>query len=134
MSAKSKKRIQSRRRYSDSFRRARVKDFENGTFTVLQMSRLYEVNEQTLYRWIRKYSSVPSPQAMIVEVPDSQTEKVKQLEAQIAELERALGRKQIELDYHVELLRVLEESGVDVQKKASTTKPSPDSSRKTTEL
>ena len=126
MSAKTKKKIQSRRRYSDGFRRARVKDFENGTFTVLQMSRLYQIGEGTLYNWIRKYSSVPSPQAMIVEVPDSQTEKVKQLEARIAQLERALGRKQIELDYHAELLRVLEESGVAVQKKASDIKPSLD--------
>lgn len=134
MSTKSSKGIRSGRRYSDGFRRARVKDFENGTFTVLQMSRLYGVGKVTLYNWIRKYSSVPSPQAVIVEVPNSQTEKVKQLEARIADLERALGRKQIEVDYQAELLRVLEENGVAVQKKASATKPSADSSSKTNEL
>jgi transposase-like protein len=110
-----------------------VKDFESGTFTVSQMSRLYGVSDQALYNWIRKYSSIPSSQAVIVEVPNSQSERVKQLETRIAELERALGRKQIELDYQAELLRVLEENGVGVQKKGSATKPSADSSRKTTE-
>ena len=58
-----------------------------------------------------------------MEVPNSQTEKVKYLEARIAELERLLGCKQIKLDYYEALLEELKAEGLPVEKKDSTTKP-----------
>lgn len=115
----SKKRIQTKRRYSTEFRQARVKDFERGTFSVGQLSRLYGMHPQTLYNWIYKYSDMPKKNAIIVEVPDSQTAKVKELERRLAEAERALGQKQIQLDYERCKLEYLESTGVDVKKKLS---------------
>lgn len=65
---------------------------------------------------------------------DPEAEKIKQLEAHIANLERALDHKQIQVDYHNELLRVLEENGVTIPKKDSATQPSADSSSSSKEL
>lgn len=79
-----------------------------------------------IYRWIKKYTSLPAQNAVIVEVPDSQFAKVKALEERLALLERALGNKQLELDLANEKLAILAEQGIDVEKKASTTNPSSD--------
>lgn len=124
MSTKSSQKIRVRRRYSKAFKQARVDDFENGTFTVGQLCRLYHLGEPLMYRWIKQYTRYPKKTAaVIVEVPNSQTEKVKYLEARIAELERLLGFKQIKLDYYEALLEELKAEGLPVEKKDSTTKP-----------
>lgn len=111
---------QCRRRYSDDSKRARVKDFESGTFSVAQMSRLYKVAETILYCWIKKYTTLPDQNAVIMEVPNSQSAKVKALEERLALLERKLGQKQIELDFANAKLEILEEDGIDVKKKLSS--------------
>jgi transposase-like protein len=116
----SPRRPQRRRRYSDDFKRARVKDFESGTFSVAQMSRLYKVGQTVLYRWIKKYTTLPQQNAVIMEVPNSQAAKVKALEERLALLERKLGQKQIELDFANAKLEILEEDGIDVKKKLSS--------------
>lgn len=115
----SKKRIETKRRYSEEFRRSRVKEFERGTFSVGQLSRLYGMCEQSVYRWIEKYSDMPKKNAVIVEVPNSQSARLQGLERKVAELERALGQKQILLDYQVCMLEYLEGTGIDVKKKLS---------------
>lgn len=118
--------LRRRRRFSRDFKQARVRDFESGTFSVSQMSRLYDIRSTVLYRWIQQFGQqATTPQAVIVEVPHSQTEKVKSLEARIALLERLLGTKQIEIEFHKERLQLLaEEHGIDVEKKTTSTPPS----------
>ncbi len=112
------------RRYSADFKRARVKDFESGTFSVAQMSRLYEIADAVLYRWIKKYSTLPAQNAVVVEIPNSQMAKVKALEERVALLERTLGNKQLELDLANAKLALLAEDGVDVEKKVCSIAPS----------
>lgn len=59
----------------------------------------------------------------IVEMNDSQTSKVKQLEHQVKELDQAIGRKQIRIDYLEKLFELAQEHyGIDL-KKNSTTPP-----------
>lgn len=112
-----------RRRYSEPFKKARVKDYEEGTFSVAQMGRLYSIHINVLYNWIRRYSNYDQQKAIIVEVPNSQTEKVKMLEKRVAELERSLGQKQIKLDYYACFMEELKKAGVDVEKKSGFTAP-----------
>lgn len=131
MSTRSSKKVRHHRRYSQEFRQARVDDFENGTFSVAQLSRLYHIRVSTLYGWISRYSRYPKTSAVIVEVPNSQQQKVKRLEDRVAELERLLGRKQIQLDYYEAFMEELQASGVDVEKKVFFTEPSPESYRDT---
>jgi len=108
------------RRFSKDFKRARVNDFESGNYTVAQMSRLYKITRATLYTWIKKHSTLPAQNAIIMEIPDSQTAKVKALEERVALLERALGVKQVELDLANTTLDLLAEDGVDIKKKRSS--------------
>jgi transposase len=117
------------RRYSIDFKRARVKDFESGIFSVAQIGRLYKIQSSVLYRWLKQYSTLPHQTAIIVEVPNSQTAKVKALEDRVALLERALGNKQLELELSQAKLTILAEQGVNVKKKASSTKPSSESAK-----
>ena len=119
--------IRRRRRYGTDFKRARVNDFESGSFSVSQLSRLYGVAETVIYRWIKKYSTLPQENAVVVEIPDSQMAKVKVLEDRIALLERALGNKQLALDLAVAKLALLAQQGIDVEKKVCSTKPLPKS-------
>lgn len=119
-------RLKKRRRYSETFKKARIKDFEDGTFTVAQMSRLYGIRPHVIYRWINKYSVYNQPNAVIVEVPNSQTEKVRLLEKKVAKLERLLGQKQIKLDYYECFLEELKSAGIDVEKKSGFTDQSSD--------
>lgn len=127
MSTASSQKVRRQRRYSQDFRQARVDDFEKGTFSVAQLSRLYHIRISTLYGWISRYSRYPKTSAVIVEVPKSQQEKVKSLESRVAELERLLGRKQIQLDYYEAFVEELQDSGVDVEKKAIFLAPSSES-------
>ncbi|WP_367389346.1 transposase [Lewinella sp. LCG006] len=120
-----------RRNYSETFKKARVKDYEEGTFSVAQIGRLYSIHVNILYRWISKYSSYDQQKAIIVEVPNSQTEKVKLLEKRVAELERSLGQKQIKLDYYESFIEELREAGIDVEKKSGFTTPLSGSCRNT---
>lgn len=124
-----KRQVRTKRRYSESFRRARVKDFEDGIFSVHQMARLYGVPFQTLYKWIEKYSGVPRRNAIIVEVPNSQTQKVKQLEQQLAEAQRLIGRLQIKNDHLETQLELALDKKDEASKKGSASKPSPGSSK-----
>ena len=118
MSTKSSRKLQTKRRYSRTFKQARVDDFEKGIFTVGQLCRMYGIRTSTMYNWLAIYTRFPKEKtAVIVEVPNSQTEKVKQMERRIAELERNLGRKQIQLDYYECLLEELADQGVAVEKK-----------------
>ena len=112
------------RRYSSEFKRARVRDFENGTFSVAQLSRLYSINRTSLYNWIEKFSTLPKATAIIMEVPNSQTHRIERLEKRLAAAEQALGQKQLQLELANAKLAILEEQGVDVKKKVFSMKPS----------
>lgn len=84
-----------------------------------------------LYNWVKAFTTLPLQNLVIVEVPNSQTAKVKQLEDRLALLERALGNKQIELDLALAKIALLGEQGIDVEKKVSFTDPSSGSAKTT---
>ncbi|OAV42616.1 transposase [Lewinella sp. 4G2] len=129
MSTKNRK-IRPTKRYGECFKRARVKDFEEGTFSVKQMVQLYGVSYQTIYNWIAKYSSMAKKNAVIVEVPNSQTAKLAELQRQLAEQQALLGRMAIQLDHKTRMLAIYEEEMPEFKKKAASTLRSADSSSK----
>lgn len=112
--------IRKSRRYSEEFKRKIVKDFENGNFSVLDLSRLHHIDPQTVYNWINKYS-VPSNGVEIVEMKQSSTKKLKDLESRIKELERAVGQKQLYIDYLEKMMEIAKEDlGIDIKKNFGT--------------
>lgn len=110
-----------KRKFSEEFKRGRVKEYEKGRLTVLEICDLYHVGTTNVYRWIHKYSSYPRRQIRIVEMANSSTKKVKELQEHIKELERAVGQKQLNIDYLEKMIELAKSKlGVDVKKNFDT--------------
>ena len=115
------KKLRNQLRYSEGFKRARVAEYESGEFSVLEMSKLYKLAPWSIYTWIHKYSLYNEKGYKIVEEKSSSSHRLKELESRIKELERALGQKQIKLDYYATLLAEAREVyGIDIEKNSAT--------------
>lgn len=113
--------LQAKRIYSEEFRRQCVKEYESGDQTVRELSQLYGIAEPSIYRWIYRYSSYNKKKLRIVEMDESSTKKVKELQQRIKELERIVGQKQIKLDFYETMMEVAKDQlGLDVKKNCST--------------
>jgi transposase len=111
-----------KRVFSDSLKRKIIKDLEQGKMTVAQAGREYSVSIQSIYRWLEKYSKLYDKQVRIVVEAKSESFRSKELEKENKELQAALGRKQLEVEFLNEMIkRIGNELGVDIKKKLSTT-------------
>lgn len=107
--------------FSDALKKKIVKDIESAKSSISAIGRHHGVSTTTLYRWLNKYSrNLHSGQKLVMQM-DSEAYKTKELERRIMELEAALGRKQLEVDF---LNQVFEqgkkELGIDLKKKFFT--------------
>lgn len=115
------RRIQKRRKFTEDFKKSVVKEYEKGTYSVKELSKLHGVVCQTVYNWIYKYSSVNERGYRVVELSESSDMKVKDLEARIKELERIVGRKQIQIDFLEKMIDLAKEDlDIDLKKNYST--------------
>jgi transposase-like protein len=106
------------RRFSEAFKREKVKEIEGKTITVLQLSRIYEVSQTAIYKWIRKYSKYIEKRERVVVEKESESLRTYQLQRKIAELERLLGQKDVELSYLEKVIEAGNELlGEDLKKK-----------------
>lgn len=112
--------IQPRRHFSEELKREVVKRIERNTLGISQAVREYEVSPQSIYNWIYRYSvHLKKGNIMIVE-KKSQTKKMEDYKQRIAELERIVGQKQLELDIANKMLEMGSEYvGFDIKKKYS---------------
>jgi transposase len=106
------------RHFSDSFKREKVKELEGKKITVLQLSRVYEVSQTAIYKWIRKYSMYGEKRERVVIEKESESYRTYQLQKKIAELERIIGQKDVEVSYLEKVVEVGSEMiGEDLKKK-----------------
>lgn len=113
--------LQKHRRYTVEFKKEIVKEFESGKFSVLQLHKLQGIGKQTIYSWIYKYSKFNEKDYRVIEMKKSSTKKLKELENKIKELEQAVGRKQIMIDYLETMMEVAkEELNIDIKKNFAT--------------
>ncbi len=97
-----------RRVFSEEFKKRIVKQIESGQFTVLEASREFEVNSQSVYNWLYRYSRYLQKNKVLIVEEQSEQRKRLDLEQQIKDLQAALGRKQMEIDL---LNKVIELAG-----------------------
>ena len=91
---------------------------EERQVTVKQLSRIYEVSETAIYKWIRKYSIKLCPREKLVVEKESEVAKTLALMKQVAELERIVCQKQLQVDYLKKLIELIDqEIGGDMKKK-----------------
>jgi len=114
------KEVKKIRTFSKEFKQGKVIEYEEGKITVLQISKLYEVSKAAIYKWIRKYGSLPPTERYVVEHKSEGTKQVELLR-KIAELERIIGMQKVELLFNE---RVIETGskiiGEDLKKKVDT--------------
>lgn len=96
---KNGKRIKRHRRYSEDFKLKIVKEYESGKHSVYEMEKIYDISNVSIYKWIYKYSKYNKKSIQVVEMKNSQANKIKRMEARIKELEQAVGQKQMNIDY-----------------------------------
>ncbi|MDC8000647.1 transposase [Aequorivita todarodis] len=113
--------IHKQRKYSKEFKKRIVADFESGKFSVLQLEKLHGASEQSIYRWIYKFPTFNEKRFRIIEMKDSSNKKMKELEARVKELESAVGRKQIKIDYLDKMIEIAkDELDIDIKKNFGT--------------
>jgi len=124
MSSKKEKKgqlkIQSKynRFFSESFKKEKIKQLVAKQISIKELSELYDVSRTSIYKWLYLYS--PHHKRGTVQVVEMESEalKTKVLLAKVAELERLLGRKQMEIDFNNKVLELAsKEIGYDLKKK-----------------
>jgi transposase-like protein len=125
-----KVRINVKRTFTEEFKLARVKEYEKGTYSVKEISELYQIQNRVIYRWIYKFSTYNKQKTRIVEMSESSSYKLKELQQRIADLERLVGQKQLRVEFLEKMIELTEEHyGIDVKKNCDT--PRSTTSRKT---
>lgn len=116
--------IRKRRQYSEEFKKGIVNSFERGEFSVLQLSKLYGIGNPTIYNWVYKFSTFNEKGCRIVEMKDSQQNKLKELSNKVKELEQIVGQKQIAIDYLEKMIELAQtDLNIDLKKNYNS-KPS----------
>lgn len=122
--------IKKHRTYSEEFRKELVTLFEKGEYSVLQLEKLYGVCNGSIYKWIYRYSSYNEKGVRVVEMKTSNSNKLKELESRIKQLEQMVGQKQIKIEYLEKMIDLAkEEFQIDIKKNFST--PQSTGSKKT---
>ena len=113
--------LKSSRIFSEEFRKTCVKEYETGQFSVLELSKLYQIQTTVIYRWIHKYSAYNKRRIKVVEMADSSKQKLKELQKRIADLERIVGQKQLNIDFLEKMMEIAKEQyGIDIKKNSDT--------------
>lgn len=109
------------RRFSENFKRSKVKEIELGFSTATEVSRQYQVTRANVHRWIRKFGTMSDKKFKLIVESESDTRQLLALKKKVAELERIIGQKQILIDFKDKMIELAEEEyGVDIKKKYST--------------
>jgi transposase-like protein len=112
------------RYFSESFKVKKVQEIERGISKIAEICKEYEVSGTAVRKWILKYSTMKKKTEKMVVESKSDTQTIIELKKQIADLERRLGQKQVQLDFKDTMIDLAEEIyKIDIKKKLGT-KPS----------
>lgn len=117
----SKKYLRQRHQFSVTLKKQVVKRIESGAMNVATASREYMVSDTSIYNWIHQYSIYNKKGTILVIDDKERTNQLQELRQRCAELERALGHKQMQIDYYETYIEIAhEELGEDVKKKLAS--------------
>ena len=109
-----------RRYFSESARRSIVEEIENG-LSKAEASRRYHVSQTSIYGWLVKYSKYYEKRLKTVVEHESDSVRLKAVEAELKEVYERLGRERAKSMFFEELVSIAEESlGVDLKKSLDT--------------
>lgn len=109
------------RHFSESFKVKKVQEIERGITRISEICKEYEVSDTSVRKWLMKYSTMKKKAERLIVESQSDTQKILDLKKQIAELERLLGQKQIQLEFKDTMIEIAEEMyKIDIKKKLGT--------------
>jgi transposase len=107
-----------RRRFSEAFKQKKVREIEQKITSIAEVSREYEVTATNISKWLRKYGNNYMKGVRTIVEAESDTRRIIELKATIAELERIIGQKQVQLDFKDKMIQLAEETyEIDIKKK-----------------
>ena len=108
------------RYFSEDFKRKKVSEIERNLSRVSDICREYQVSRTAVYKWIYHYSGMRKKNVKQVVEAKSDSQKIAALKAQVKELERIIGEKQVKLDFQDKMIEIAEETyQIDIKKKFS---------------
>ncbi len=109
-----------RQKYSEAFKKDKVKLLESGEVRLVDLVKMYGMSYPTLYKWKKKYGTLPACDTIVLE-KDSEYKKNKELRKKISQMEGLLGRQQMELDYYKQVIKqAADHFQIDIEKKFCT--------------
>ena len=118
---KQKLQIRERRIFSEDLKKKAVKDLTSKRTTIRALINEHQVSEQTVYRWLYKYSPYHDQKCTLVVQMKSEETKNSELQKRVADLERVVDQKQLEIDFLNKLLEIGSlELGFDLKKNLHT--------------
>jgi transposase len=119
--SKQKFEVKERRIFSEEVKKKAVKDLVNNRTTKRRLMDEHQVSANTVYKWLYRYSPYHEQKCTLVVQMKSEEIKNQDLQARIADLERAVGQKQLEIDFLNKLLEIgSAELGFDLKKNFNT--------------
>lgn len=110
-----------RRTFSVELKKKLVEQIELKKLKVRDVVNLYRTTDVTVYRWIKQYSTLKRNGTTMVVESQSHETKVDKLMNHISELERNVGKKQLEIEFLEKVIEMCsDELGYDVKKKFTT--------------
>ena len=89
--------------------------------TVSEISKQYEVSSTSVYRWLTLYGKDYMKATKVIVEAQSDTRKILNLKAKVAEPEMLVGQRQVQLEFIDKMIDLAEETyGVDIKKKIMT--------------
>ena len=88
-----------RRTFSTEFKKEKVILIEQGKLKVSDVSKMYEVTQTAVYKLLLKYSNSYSKTERLVVEKISEEAKTLDLMKKVAELERFIGKQQLQIIY-----------------------------------
>jgi transposase len=85
------------RTFSTEFKREKVKDLIAKRIKINDLCELYGVTRTSVYKWLYLYSGTQKGTKTVVQM-DSEQQKTKVLLERLAEYERIIGQKQMQID------------------------------------
>jgi len=116
-----KRKTRQRRVFSEDLKRKIVKEIEQGKANIATVCREYSVSDVSVYKWLHKYSSYLQKGVKVVMELNSEGYRSKELEKRVKDLEAAVGRKQLEVEFLNKLIEIANEQlGIDIKNKSFT--------------
>jgi transposase len=113
--------LHERRYFSEAFKKEKADEILSKKTTIKELAVLYEIQPSIIYRWLHRYSQVKLSGVKIHYEMETEEQKTLFYKDKVAELERIIGKKQIEIDFLNKLIDIASsEMNVDIKKNFGT--------------